>query len=370
MRIVGFGTYDTTKHPRVGVLLEGLAAAGDEVIEVNAPLRLSTADRVAMLQRPWRLWRLVALLAQLWWQLLQGARAARRAGPIDAVLVGYLGHFDVLLARCCFPRTTIVLDQMIFAADTAQDRGVSSGAKLSLLRGLDWLATAAATVVVVDTAEHLELCSKRARPRAIVVPVGAPEAWRAARPETPPGTGGGPLRVIFYGLFTPLQGATTLGEALGLLRDREDIVATLVGSGQDAPAALAAARANPRVTEVAWVDADELPALVAEHDVCLGIFGTTDKAQRVVPNKVYQGAALGRCLVTSSTAPQRQAFDGAACFVAPGSPAELADALVQLATDRARVEALGLAAAQRSDHAFSSSAIVAQLRAELQRNGR
>ena len=50
-----------------------------------------------------------------------------------------------------------------------------------------------------------------------------------------------------------------------------------------------------------WVDADELPGVVAEHDVCLGIFGTTDKAPRVVPNKVYQGVASGCAVVTSDT---------------------------------------------------------------------
>ena len=53
---------------------------------------------------------------------------------------------------------------------------------------------------------------------------------------------------------------------------------------------------------------NEGPALVAGHDVCLGIFGTGVKAQLVVPNKVYQGAAAGCAVVTSDTAPQRRAL--------------------------------------------------------------
>ena len=48
--------------------------------------------------------------------------------------------------------------------------------------------------------------------------------------------------------------------------------------------------------------AADLPALVAGHDVCLGIFGTGDKALRVVPNKVFQGAAAGCAIVTSTRA--------------------------------------------------------------------
>jgi hypothetical protein len=40
-----------------------------------------------------------------------------------------------------------------------------------------------------------------------------------------------------------------------------------------------------------WVEQSRMPALVAGHDVCLGIFGTTPKGLRVVPNKAYQARA-------------------------------------------------------------------------------
>ena len=73
--------------------------------------------------------------------------------------------------------------------------------------------------------------------------------------------------------------------------------------------------------------AANLPALVAGHDVCLGIFGTGDKALRVVPNKVFQGAAAGCAIVTSDTAPQRRALGDAAVLVPPGDPEALAAAL-------------------------------------------
>ena len=94
--------------------------------------------------------------------------------------------------------------------------------------------------------------------------------------------------------------------------------------------------------------AADLPALVAGHDVCLGIFGTGDKALRVVPNKVFQGAAAGCAIVTSDTAPQRRALGDAAVLVPPGDPEALAAALRRLADDRAdlarlRRQARGLA---------------------------
>ncbi|WP_052436205.1 hypothetical protein [Georgenia sp. SUBG003] len=134
----------------------------------------------------------------------------------------------------------------------------------------------------------------RLRNRAVVVAVGATANWfEAAAPivraaaEVDAPTAGGPLSVVFFGLFTPLQGSTVIGRALRLLHERGTAVrATLIGSGQDAEAVHQDVDGLPSVTWVDWVDADELPAVVAGHDVCLGIFGTTEKALRVVPNKV------------------------------------------------------------------------------------
>src|SRR5688500_16894172 len=123
MRLLALGTYELNRHPRFGVLLHGLRSAGHDVTEVNVPLELSTAERVRILQRPWRLGTLVLRLLRSWLTLVTGSFRARRRTRPEAVLVGYLGHFDVVLARLLFPRTTVVLDHLIFAADTARDRG-------------------------------------------------------------------------------------------------------------------------------------------------------------------------------------------------------------------------------------------------------
>ena len=43
MRVLGFGTYDAERHPRIGVILDGLREHGDEVVEANVPLGFDTA---------------------------------------------------------------------------------------------------------------------------------------------------------------------------------------------------------------------------------------------------------------------------------------------------------------------------------------
>jgi glycosyltransferase involved in cell wall biosynthesis len=124
---------------------------------------------------------------------------------------------------------------------------------------------------------------------------------------------------------------------------------------------VAAAGGNAAVQWVEWVASADLPALVASHDVCLGIFGTGDKALRVVPNKVFQGAAAGCAVVTSDTAPQRRALGEAAILVPPGDPDALASVLLQLAGDRTEAARMGKQARQLAEEQFTPGQIVTPL---------
>ena len=226
-----------------------------------------------------------------------------------------------------------------------------------------------------------------ARERAVVVPVGAGREWFAAadravadRAEGERGdasraadagrrlraTRGAPepaLRVVFFGLFTPLQGAPTIGRAIDLLRD-EPIEFTMIGHGQDLAEARELTRDSARVRWLDWVDSAELPDLVAAHDVSLGIFGTGPKAQRVVPTKVYQGLAAGCAVVTAQT-PATGTLGDAVVSVPPGDPQALADALRHLALDK---ESLTVARdrARSAAEQFSPEASTADLDARLE----
>lgn len=365
MRVLGFGTYDLAKPPRVGIILDGLRERGDDVVEINEPMGFSTAERVAMLDKPWLAYRLVLRIFARWVDLTRRSQRSRRAGRFDAIVVGYLGHFDVLLARLLFLRGRIVLDLLIFAADTARDRGVTGGLKLHLLDALERLAIRCADVVVLDTEEHLSLLPESARGKAIVIPVGAPAEWFAAGERAATQPDDDLLRVVFFGLYTQMQGAIVIGEALAALADQPNIAVTMIGKGQDFDATRAAAAANRVVTWLDWVDSDELPSVVAAHDVCLGIFGTTPKALRVVPNKVYQGAAAGCAVVTSATPAQQRAFRDAAEYVPSGDASALAATLCLLANDAARLTWLRSAARRAATERFTASEIVNSLREEL-----
>ena len=360
LRVCLFGTYDRTLHPRVANLELALRAAGAEVIEVHVPAwQGSTDEKIALARNPLAIGTLVRI-ARAWVSL---ARAYRAAPPHDVVLVGYFGHLDVFLARLLAGRDKVVLDLMLSVYDTiAHDRQTVApdGIQARLGRLLDRLAARQCRRALIDTAEHLAFFVDRLgipAKKLAIVPVGADPDHFARASEAQPGER---LKVLFFGTFVPLQGTPTVAEAMRLVGDAP-IDFTIVGTGQDRALFDARSRDRPGSRVVDWVPYGDLPKLIAQHDVVLGIFGTTGKAGRVIPNKVYQAAAVGRAIVTADTPAARDALGADAVLTPQGDAAALAAALVALAGDPDRVRALGTAAAARFDRRFAPAAVGAEL---------
>jgi len=353
LRVCIFGTFDPRHHPRVITLEAGLRAAGFPTIRCNAPWDAPTHLRVASLRRPDILLLIGVRLVRAWIRLIA---QRRRIGQVDVVIVGYLGLLDIHLARLLWRRSLLVLDHMAPAAGIIADRHASKGLWARIASALDRAATHRADVVVVDTHEHVDPND----PRWLVVPVGASEPWFAARRSAE--EGGHDLRVVFFGLFTPLQGSPTIAHALRtLLVDGCPLEVTMVGRGQDLMACRRIVGTHPAVRWIDWVDGRALPRLVAAHDVCLGVFGTNPKARRVVPNKVFQGAASGCAIITSDTPPQRRLLGEAALLVPPGDSEALADALRLLAGNRELLRRKRFEAASLADRSFRPDAVTSPL---------
>src|SRR5205085_3089825 len=156
--------------------------------------------------------------------------------------------------------------------------------------------------------------------------VGAEErifrsGWRALDPFT----------CLFVGKLIPLQGVETILEAA---RIAPELPFRLVGSGQ-LEALLERRPAN--VEWVPWVEYDLLPGELHRCGCALGIFGTSPKASRVIPNKAFQTLACGAPVVTADTPAARELLaDGeSALLVPPGDSNALAAALRRLRDDPA-----------------------------------
>src|SRR5262249_52438549 len=134
-------------------------------------------------------------------------------------------------------------------------------------------------------------------------------------------------RFVFVGKLIPLHGLRTILDAARLA---PDIRVRVVGSGQEERLL----HARPlNVDWTPWGPYRHLPALLHGARAALGIFGTSAKAARVIPNKAYQALACGTPLVTGDTPAARELLtDGKdALLVPPGDPEALAAALTRLA---------------------------------------
>jgi glycosyltransferase involved in cell wall biosynthesis len=285
----------------------------------------------------------LAAAARIGWaevRLLFGARGER----FDAVIVGYPGHFDVPAARRIARGRPVIFNPLVSLHETlVEDRGrfASGSTAANVLRQVDRLALRRADLVVADTAEnasHLAELGELAAERLAVCFVGAEE--RLFRPGWQPAQ---EFHVLFVGKLIPLHGLETI---LAAARLAPELPFRIVGNGQlDALMAGCA----PNVEWVEWVEYEQLPAEVQGAGCALGIFGTSPKAGRVIPNKAFQALACGTPLVTADTRAARELLvDGESALLVPaGDPEALAAAVRLLASDAelaARIGEGGLAA--------------------------
>src|SRR5947208_906821 len=109
-----------------------------------------------------------------------------------------------------------------------------------------------------------------------------------------------PFTCLFVGKLIPLHGVETI---LAAARAAPELRLRLVGSGQ-LEALLDERPAN--VDWIHWVEYERLPDELHRAGCALGIFGTSDKAERVIPNKAFQALACGTPLVTADTPAARE----------------------------------------------------------------
>jgi glycosyltransferase involved in cell wall biosynthesis len=369
LRIAYLGTYDPG-YPRNRVLIDGLRAAGAEVLEYAAPLdstltaaQMTTAGGAA---------KLAGELARAHLSLL--ARH-RRGVSFDVVVVGYPGHLLVPFAWAVarYRRAVLVFDPLVSLFDTfAGDRELLAGDSPAghLADLADRVAFALPDVVLADTQAHADYYAAALNvppAKLAVVPVGAlplPGATGAARE---PGAGA-PLRVVQYGRWSPLHGLAAVLQAADELRD-EPFRFELIGDGQLAPWLTAEVRrlALDTVDLSAALPVWRLRSRIVGSDICLGVFGTSGKAARVVPNKVYDALAAGRPLVTADSPAARELLkDGRDALLVPaGDGPALAAALRRLRDydERAR---LGAAALELYRRRCTPEAVAATLLAALE----
>jgi glycosyltransferase involved in cell wall biosynthesis len=339
VRILYWGTYDVGK-PRTRLLRDGLRSNGVTVDEIHSDLWRGIEDK-SQVRGVTRKLRLLArwffCYPRLLWLLCRVTRP-------DVLMVGFPGVLDMLLVAPIARIRGIPLawDMFMSIYDTVvEDRKLLRPHRppARVLHALEGFALRRADLVFLDTRAHAERVENLFRiERGTIGAVWVGAEATHFHPREKSALPGEQLIVLFYGQFIPLHGIETIIRAARLMRD-EPVHWQLIGRGQEAPLIEVMLREDPlsRLQWDAWVDYAELPKRIADADICLGIFGTSEKAACVIPNKVFQIVAMGRPLITRDSSGMRELLTNTppCSYLIPPHDAEaLADAIRNFAMHR------------------------------------
>jgi len=236
-----------------------------------------------------------------------------------------------------------------------------------LIRASEWLERFLyrhADRVMVNSPGFREHVEGRGGKRVELIPNGADPSMFDPADEGTDFRQSHQLKNKFVALYAGAHGMSNdLGvvlEAARILKDT-DIQIVLLGDGKEKVNLQAQAKeiGLNNVTFVASVPKAEMPSALASAYTCIAILKPLDEYKTTYPNKVFDYMAAGRPVVLAIDGVIREVVEAAGCgiFAEPGNPAELADAIRSLATDREKARQMGLQGRAYLEEHFSRAVI-------------
>ncbi len=281
-RICFFGRYNA-EYPRINVLKGGFIENGASVVECKTELR--GIKKYLDLIKKHRI-----LLNQY-----------------DILLVPFSGWYYVFLAKfltkkpIIFDALVSIYDSMVFDRRIVKQNSIK--AKYFWL--VDWLACKLADNIILDTNEHIKYFIKEFgvdEKKIIKVPLSAmhtDETYSKIKPDK--------FIVHHHGYLVPLQGVEYILEAANILRNHTDIHFNIIGSQTKKK------YSSIHFNNVSFIDDIQYVKLleyISIADICLGIFGNTNKARRVISFKIFEYISMKKPVITSDTLAVRELFNG------------------------------------------------------------
>ena len=285
MTVLYFGIYNPD-YARNWVLLNGLRKNGVEVLEC----RESSTGLIKFFKLFLKYWKF--------------------AGKYDVMVVGFPGQEVMFLARF------LTKNPIIFDAFTSHYEGYildrrkfpKHSWRATYYRSLDKWSCRLADIVLLDTEAHIsfflkEFGLKRGKFRRLFVGTNSELFYPRDNLEERRGK----FLIHFHGYYIPLQGVKYIIKVAKLL-ENSDVEFNLIGRGQTYSDDLKLAQelGIKNINFIENVPYNVLPEYINKADVCLGIFGDTDKAELVIPNKVFEALACKKPVITSDTAAIRE----------------------------------------------------------------
>ena len=332
-----FGTYEST-FPRTITLKEACRQLKMKVIECNIPFWELQRDKLEFFS----LKSMIKIILQLIYIYIRLTIRYMKLEDHDVVVVGYNGYFDMPLAKLLakMRRKSLIFTPVFPLFETSvEDRKYinKKSIKSKAIHLVDETSCRLADLIIIETDSYMNYyCEefKIAKEKYFKIPLGADETNYFPRNRETQRKDSNHLQILFYGKFIPLQGIPYIIEAAKLLEKDKEIEFEIIGSGQlSEDIKNLSKRLNiNNISFVDWVNYRDLPDHIQNADICLGIFGTTHKAQRGIPIKVYESLAMKKPVITGNSPAAREVFahkeNSILCEM--GNPKALAESILLL----------------------------------------
>jgi glycosyltransferase involved in cell wall biosynthesis len=362
MRIWYFGHY-LDWYPRNRVIRKGLAKAGAELVEVQAPL-----DKVSRWPRLFAK-TISTLAAAKKPDVIIVPECDLESFPLAFLVARLLGAFlvyDAFYSRW----DALVNDEVEVSRDSRKARLVWQLEKFTMNH---------ADLVLADTSAHADFIAETfgaPRENFETVYIGADDELFFPHP----GEEEKDFLVHYNGFYHRLQGAPAIIEAAHILREEPGLRFEMVGKRASSAfkevTALVEKYQPKNITFVDTLPISEMPGRMAKASVCMGIFGKTGFGERVFPNKGFQTLAMAIPLITRESKGSREVGVSGEHFltVPPEDGAELAKAILLLKNNPQKRKEIAEAGKKLYDQRFGplpiGKLLLARIERELKKRGR
>lgn len=349
MKVLFFGIYNK-EYSRNWILMKGFIENGYEVIEccVNPKIHGGISKFVKLYSEYKKIKNIT----------------------FDKVIVAFPGHSVVWLARILFGSNFIFDAFVSLHNSNYEDRKEYGKYSFRYIKDLllDYSSCLISPKILLDTNSHIDYFIKKFcvnKNKFIRVLVGVDDSiFNPVMNKV----NNSKLTVHFHGSYIPLQGVSHIVGAAIILKN-ENIKFRFIGGSKMQQYIKSAIEGEKlkNIELVDRVDYNKLSSEIIKSDIALGIFGTTDKAKIVIPNKVYEAVASGIPVITMNSPAIKEVFTHQKniflCDAGNGNA--LAEAILRLSKDDALRNRLSQNALQLFYNNLTPKIIVQNLLNEL-----
>ncbi|PKO09695.1 MAG: hypothetical protein CVU40_10400 [Chloroflexi bacterium HGW-Chloroflexi-2] len=307
-----FGTY-RSEYSRNRIMIKGLRKNNVEVIECHENLWTGIEDRVKAVEH--------GIINPNLWKRMIGAyfrlfKKFKNLPDFDVLVVGYPGQFDVFFAKLLtiFKKKPIIWDvfMSIYLISKERNLHLKNPISVKLLKIIEHLALRLPEKLIIDTKQYADWFYRNYKipfEKFCIIPTGADDdvfcldQYVEYQPKEK-------FIVLYYGTYIPNHGVPYMIEAAKYLNNDSTITFQFIGEGPelDVCQKLIKKYNLQNVELYSWMEQEELKKYIREADIVLGAFGNTPQSLMTIQNKIYEGMAMGKVVITGDSETIRSLF--------------------------------------------------------------